>query len=505
MTLLKLNLMGTGFFAFPDELRYKATEDAMQKMAHGQIAPAIHSLFETEGRPADALVKILPMTLQVITGKLFKLNYFETANSYPLFIFNFIIYCCILWVHFKFSNALLKNEFLALVSVVLLGSMLNSYIYLRHAIPYDTSLLIFYVLLYKALIFTENNSLTYKKSFLFGFFGFFGYLVYPGYVPLFMTLACFLFFNRLTQETFFIKFRQSIAYVLGSVLCLFGFEALSWFGGGSYITDARQLAGTIIQGSFEECFTFIVKYLLDVEGVKGIILLLGLVLFAFFMGQNRLKIPAHSTLSVLSIILLTVFLAYASVGYFFHKAVLYGRLLHQYFPFICLFSVYAINELLIKLTDKHKEILALLSFIFIINFGFNFLKYTRTFAYPRDIVWAMNKTYQLKDIENRCEYADSWSIIPVEDEHILRGGTKSQTDTLADTFLVNACYFYPLDDRAKYQAYTPQNNERLIDSKPHFMNFKAYQYEGYGIVERQNADVMKFEIKTFSRTRGVRN
>lgn len=502
MTVLKLNLMGSGFFAFPDELRYKASQDALQKLAHGQMAPAIHSLFETEGRPADALVKTLPMTVQVITAKVFNLNLYETSNSYPLFIFNFIIYCCILRIHFKCSKLLLKDEFLALVSVVLLGSMLNSYIYLRHAIPYDTSLLIFYFLIYKILVFTESNSLSFKKSFLLGFFGFFAYLVYPGYFPLFITVGFILLFNRLMQDNFFVKFRQSITYALGSVLCLGAFEGLSRIGGSSYIGDAFLLAGTVIQGSFEESFTFMPKYLLEVEGIKGIILMIGMVLFVAFMVINWQK---ERSIFVLGIGLISLFLAYASAGYFLHKLVFYGRLLHQYFPFICLFSVYAINQLLIKLTDKNQPILAFLSFVFIINFGFNFLKYTKSFAYPKDIAWTLSKTHQLKDIENVCEYTDSWSVIPAEEEKILRGSSKNPTDTLADIILVNACFFYPVDDKTKYHAYSPTNNARLLDSKPHFMNFKAYQYEGYGIAERENVEAIKFDIKTFKRIQGGRN
>jgi hypothetical protein len=504
MTVLKLNLMGSGFFAFPDEVRYKSSEDALQKLAHGQIAPAINAVFATEGRPADAFIKMLPMTVQFITAKVFKLNYFETHNSYPIFIWNFIIYCCILSIHFKFSKLLLKDEFLALVSVVLLGSLTNSYMYLRHAIPYDASLLIFYLILYKTLVFTESNSLTFRNSFLLGFSGFFGYLVYPGYFPLFITAVCLLFFNRITRETVFIKFRQSITYALGSVACLAVFEGVSRLGGGSYIADAVRLAGTVVQGSFEESFTFIFKYLFEVEGLKGIVLIIGLALFGIFMVFNTPKMPDNSAILVLGIALVSLFLAYASAGYFLHKMVFYGRLLHQYFPFIVIFLVYSIHQLLIKLTDKPEPILALLSFVFIINFGFNFLKYTKSFAYPRDIAWTLSKTHQLKNIESACEYPDSWSVIPVEEEHILRGSPKSPTDTLADIILVNACYFYPIDDRSKYQTYTPKSDERLIDSKPHFMNFKAYQYEGYGIAERQNVDAFKLEIKTFSRIKNVR-
>ena len=110
------------------------------------------------------------------------------------------------FIHFKFSNLLLKSCFLALISVVLFSTLTNSYLYLRHALPYDMSLLIFYVIIYKIVIYTEENSLSFKKSLLIGICSFFGFLVYPGYFPLFFVGLFILFFNNISNQDLFKKF-----------------------------------------------------------------------------------------------------------------------------------------------------------------------------------------------------------------------------------------------------------------------------------------------------------
>ena len=160
---------------------------------------------------------------------------------------------------------------MALISVLLFSTLTNSYLYLRHALPYDTSLLIFYLVIYKIVIYTEENSLSFKKSLIIGICSFLGFLVYPGYFPLFIVGLFLLFFNNISKKNIFKKIYYSSYYILGSILCLIIFEKISRLVGRSYILDAIGLSKTITQGSFEESFVFIFKYLFEVEGLTGII------------------------------------------------------------------------------------------------------------------------------------------------------------------------------------------------------------------------------------------
>src|SRR6185295_17018051 len=126
---------------------------------------------------------------QYASAKLFGLYYYENMNSYPLFLFNFLIYCLILVVHYRFSRLIFKDNILALISVLMYSALTNSYLYLRHALPYDMSLLILYQVFYVVVKNAEVNIFTYKQSFILGLISFFGYIVYPGYFTLFLAIS----------------------------------------------------------------------------------------------------------------------------------------------------------------------------------------------------------------------------------------------------------------------------------------------------------------------------
>jgi hypothetical protein len=500
LTVIKLSLIGTGFLAFPDEFRYAFSRQALRDLSELKIRPAINDIFSTQARPADVILKTIPNAIQFVTAKIFKLNYYESNNSYPLFIFNFFIYCFILIVHFKFSKLVLKDSFLALISVVLFSSLTNSYLYLRHALAFDTSLLIFYLIIYRTVKYTEEDGLSFRKCFLLGFFSFFGYLVYPGYFPLFIVGLFLIFFNNLTKKDFIKKIYYSGYYFFGGIFCLIIFEIMSRLGGRSYILDALIASRVVTQGSSEESFTFIIKYLFAVEGLTGIILIISLTLFCFIILNQIISktFRQHSLIMLLGIVIIGLFLAYAGVGYFLSNLILMGRSLHQYFPFICIFSLFSINKILIKITSKNELILFIISIVFMINFGVNFIHYN-SFSYPRDIAWKLSKTINLEDIENVCEYDDSWSVMPSKNEY-----TNSDIHTIINSqfhniLVTNCCYIYPVNDLTKYHLFYPKDNYTLMESKPHFINFKPYQYEGYSIVERHNIDKINLQIKLFSK------
>jgi len=248
ITLIKLNLIGTGFLAIYDEIRYCQSGKAVQNLLELKIRPAIRAIYFTQGRPVDAILKLIPITIQYITANIYKLNWYESDNSYPLFFYNFIIYCIIIYIHFKMSKLLLNDSFLSLISVLIFCTVTNSYLYLRHALPYDMSLLIFYLVIYKIVIYTNENSLSFKKSLITGICSFMGYLVYPGYFSLFMVSLFIFLFNNISKKDIIKRLYYSGYYVLGSILCLFICEKIARRVGTSYILDAKGLSKTITQG-----------------------------------------------------------------------------------------------------------------------------------------------------------------------------------------------------------------------------------------------------------------
>ncbi len=178
LTLIKLKLAGVGFFSSGgDEIRYFESINALIQLKECNLYSAIQCIYSTQGRPGDVIVNIIPASMQYVAFKIFDPELTEDKNI-PFFIFNFLIYCCILLVHFKFSKLFLKDITLALLSVLFYSCLTNSYLYLRHALPYDTSLLLFYLIIYKISKISLKSIVTIKQSFIWGGLSFFAFTIY---------------------------------------------------------------------------------------------------------------------------------------------------------------------------------------------------------------------------------------------------------------------------------------------------------------------------------------
>ena len=290
-----------------------------------------------------------------------------------------------------------------------------------------------------------------------------------------------------------------------ATLCLIICEKMSRFAGRSYILDALVLSGTINQGSFDESFVYILKYLFEVERLTGIFILVSLSIYCFIIVYQIKKSTFRQDLLIilLGIALIGLYLTYASAGYFFHEVVFYGRLLHQYFPFICILSIFAMNELLTKITRKPELIWFLISIIFILNFGFNLINYN-SLSYPRDICWQLSKAIDSNGIENKFGYDDyRWSLMPQEKELKYYDIHGTLTSSFHEIKLIGNPFggrIYIVRDLTKYHIFNPYVDYHLLERKSSFINFKAYQYDsGATSIERELIDKHNWQIEIYSK------
>ncbi len=497
ITIVKLNLAGTGFLCFPDEQRYFHTVKMLNALSNFNFREAVDNIFSAQGRPGDVIVKIIPTTLQYATARLFNLYLFESNNSYMMFLYNYMVHCLIIFFFYKLSRVALQEQKIALCSVLIYCSLTNSYLYIKHALPYDASLLFFLYISYKTFMYIEGYVKDNHKYFLVGFISFAGYLIYPGYFVLYIHIFFMLVLYK--KENFSLREKISIIkfHSLGSITLLALAEALSLVGGKSYITSALSLSTTITQGSFEESFSFIIKYLLEVERLAGLtVICLTILTFIFSLKQKRQQYNLLNNYPVLvGLISIALYLFYASAGFFMHKFVFYGRLLHQFFPFLCIFSLSFICKMQ---TITKNTLIVLLSVISTQSFSANFLDILEI-EYPRDVVWRLINKYGTDSINNICEHTDSWSIIPSKKELEKTGIFARERKHISnkDIILVNGCFFYPFSDISKYNSVKLPTGFKLRELNSYFLNFKAYQFEGYSITERENIDFLNLNIKTF--------
>lgn len=498
LTLSKLLLAGDGFLAFPDEQRYMASGHVLESLSHFNITEAAANLNKTQGRPGETLIKTIPSALQFISAELFGLETYERQNSYLLFLFNFIIYCFVLKYIYKIAYTILADKTTALLSVIIYCCLVNSYIYLRHTLPYDSSLLILLFTLFNIIKTTQNNSFTYKKSFLLGLTAFFGYVVYPGYILLFGVLFLMFVINNSKIESVKKRSKHSIIYILGCITCLAIFEGIARIGSTSYIQDSITLSKTITQGAFEEGYTFLFKYLYNVEQIGGMLIILGLISYILITIYSVINKKKFTSLNYLFIITCVLFLFYASLGYFFYKMVWYGRLLHQFFFLLPIVTTYSITYLYKK--PKYKVIVTYtLAAVFITSFLINFISYKTQYAYPRDIAWRLIEKDNNIEVKGYCEYKK-----PIRDmlDYIHEKHSHEKVNKIYT--ITNSCYYYPVDDINYYEGFIPEKGMKLICSKLYFHNYIGYIYEGCDILERETYKKIDFKIKVYEENKSFK-
>ena len=508
-TLSKLSLAGVGLFAIHDEFRYQRAGELLQDASVHDYKSAVHRLFEAKGRPGEVLLKTVAIGLQTASAKLFGKSTYQSANAGSLFLFNFLIYLGVLYYLYRIAMLLLDHKEASLFAVLIYSTLTNSHLYLRHALPYDTSLWLLLAVLYQVLRLTASDAPNRPWTlFLNGALAFLSYLVYPGYVLLFLVVAFMLVFHKFELNRVKERAVKVLYFVAGSVACLAFFEALSRFAGTSYIERALYLSTTIKEGSFEESFRFLFTYLYEVEGITGSFLLLGFLATTLLVIRLALvqQLSRVAPFVLLFGSLTALYIAYAGAGYFFQKVVLYGRLLHQFLPFLALFLAFALHELFNKTQPKNRAFL-ITSALAMASFFVNLVDY-RSVAYPRDVLSALVEERAQTRLRFYNEFEKNWTYVST-----LTSADFERMDTTSDASstvplmtMVNCCFFYPVDSMENYHPFHAPKDAQRVRNERHFLNFKAYQYEGQNPSCRELLDELDFHIQVYNHgpTNGTR-
>jgi len=488
VNLYKFVLIHQGFLTEPDERRYLNTWYFLKHLSQADWSGAIQPIFSAQGRPASVLLHTIPAGLQYLSAKIRHLELFESHNSDFVFGYNIFIYLLILIVFYRLSLLIFQNKILSLTGLLFYSVLVNNFIYLRHIYPYDESLLIFIFLVYR-LVRNYQYKITFniKFAYLTGLLAFFGFSVYPAYYLSF--IAVYILFNLLLwrkQTALHRLLLLNLSYIGGSLTMLILFEILAHFGHALYINNLLHLSGTVNQGSYEEAYSFIFKYFWQVEHTTGLWLIISLIIFIGYYKRARHNSKQLTGDLVLSFLI--PFLLYTGASYFLHKMVMMGRILHQFIFVIILISIFDIGII----QEKYRKYLILtLTLLLSLQFYFQIQTYLKI-SYPRDVYWHYLKTYPFSQIKEISEYEHSWSNLPQKIDSLYIN--KNQKDTIT---IINGQYFYPIDTPKKYHPYHPNNSKKQILNRLHFINYKAYQYEGYGIKARQLIDSLQFKIKIY--------
>ncbi|SNC60175.1 hypothetical protein SAMN06265337_0204 [Hymenobacter gelipurpurascens] len=481
VVLARLALLANGgALAFPDEERYLESVKAIEQLVAGNLEQACLHLADTQGRPADGLLRLPVAALQVVWHQMG-----GPAPDTPVSLrlpqlMNYLV---------LLGNALLlyhlarrwQSKQLALMTVLVYAALASTNMYVRHLLPYDMALGI--VLLALGHLTNPHSTVhPFRLGLATGLLSLLTVAVYPGYYFAPLLLGSLLLI-RLPWRSWWKGFPGSLAGALALVLPL---EALTRYGHISYLRSLQSISSTITQGDFTEGFSFIGKYLWQAEGVMGLLLLLTALPGAWLLARTQSPL-AKSVMRTLGLLPLGLWLLHAILVYFAHSFVFYGRIVHFFIPFLVLYAVTAFAAL----PPSARRIgLAGLVIVTLGQFG-QFLQQFLPLTYPRDILAAHN--VQPKDsltYLNESAVPHGWDFAPPP------AATTRAAGSGASYVLINFTYPFWLSTES-CGFVPPPTGARLVFDAPHFFSFPAYGFEGFNPAERAHLRACGFHCRLY--------
>jgi hypothetical protein len=147
-----------------------------------------------------------------------------------------------------------------------------------------------------------------------------------------------------------------------------------------------------------------------------------------------------------------------------------------------------------KFNMTKNKIYFFISFIFIANL-ITSIEYVKLY-YPRDCAFNIIKQNNVKSVTSVYEWCGVKNRWPrTADCQILK--SKSNIKDSVNVLAVNFNFMYPVNNIKNYRRFIPTVNNIEILRVSHFINYKAYQYEGLTLLERYNIDKTFPEIRAF--------
>jgi hypothetical protein len=471
LILARLMLTPNGHFHMQDELRYRYTFAFIREASQLDFLEALKQLFQFPlyARPLLVIFNLPTALLQVLflvitgikTEAPISLSLASAVQAIAVTGISLVVY--------KIAQRYLKSAFLALGTTIVFSLLINTNLYIRHILPYDTVLLVYLAWLY--LVLTKYSSWSVKKLTL-GSAAVAGllHLVYPAFYLFGIIFGWLTMF--LGRGRWFFK-AGLFAVTVVAILVLTDF--VSRIFGGAYFQEAKFVTSRVIIGSPQETPLFLFHYLWQVEGWIGKLLTIG---FGLFLGHIILWHQSYSK----EFKLLT---AGVVLSYFIHGLsgplagkVFYGRSVHMFFWFVVLGVFMLVKQL------KQSRLKNLIGLGIIIVSMASFVDWYPSFLkleYPGDVLF-----YRVgPDYGNRVSQVNENYAPESKENHPVENA-----EYLAINF---GRTFFP---EAKIYEYDTKGGE-LIFQAAHPINFKAYQFEGLTPQERELIRARDYQMKLY--------
>jgi len=251
---------------------------------------------------------------------------------------------------------------------------------------------------------------------------------------------------------------------------MLGFETVSRFGGLSYLGGARLLAGTITQGSFEEGFVFLPKYLIAVDGVGGF----AIVAFAIVgvLAVARKVVPATPAMIRVVLIFTALYLVYGFQSAVLERMVFTGRYSRVYIPALVWLAGLGLASLRPRFQGVGSGAWLACSLAGFVTFALGY----RELAYPTDVLYRLGIGYEDLTPESiRVEFEPLTNYnLPVK---AVTAGANYVT-VPNDTRFIIVNFALPAALKPNPEVFTPPPGYSALFQGRHFVSSPTFAWEG---------------------------
>ena len=190
----QLTLVGQGAFSWWDELIYFISLKSVAALSDGDFTSALALFAENSRGRLGILLLWLPLAvLHLVYSRLADIPLLASESLIIPQLFNVVLFVYVLYLVKRLAFLLFnRSDGFALVAVVLVGTLANSSVYIRHIVPYDVALclgLLSLCLVVEHLILYQRP-LPLGKAFTCGVLASASFVTYPGYYFFSCFCAC---------------------------------------------------------------------------------------------------------------------------------------------------------------------------------------------------------------------------------------------------------------------------------------------------------------------------
>ena len=350
-TVIRIALVFGGQYTFPDEDRYDRALDFWQAVAEGEPARAVTVVYKARGRPGAIVTYLPPALVQWVANRLLGTEPIQTSWIPALFtaLLAGVNTLLLWWVAVR----LIGRGAASTIAAILYGFFAPGLYYVQFLLPYIAAQT--YLLMCLCVLpGREEGGRPAGRLLLGGVLFGCGFATYPGLydqaivVAIVAVALCGRFALRELVRLLWVP--------AGVVTTVLFWEVASWLGWGPhYFESLRALEVTIVQGDFGEVWRLPAVFLWTADPLSSAVMLVGLLVA---LKCVCLAFRSHTTLTwiVAAVLLWYGFRLLLGV---LHREVLYGRLVYQILPMLCLIAGVGWSRLLAGWAERRNRLAAL--------------------------------------------------------------------------------------------------------------------------------------------------